>query len=248
VFRKPYSFSSLSILLLEGIPLQDDDILHIHQLPSLSNLNLSSTGITDVGYVSLLRRAHLAATCSRVFHLVALRRTLITLLLRGNPIITNDSLPALLTLSCLHVLGLRGTAVGMSGLRRLARFSEHLHLDVPANCEVYLGSSSHSRGPRICANDGVELHTQYLLSPHPPLVSSPEEAYILDFVSLKRNLSAHASQNSAISTIGGKAALCGRLVELLERRRGDLAVRVMVRRCWSLEDDEISSDKSGRYT
>ncbi|KAI0246286.1 hypothetical protein BJV78DRAFT_1135488, partial [Lactifluus subvellereus] len=195
-FREPYCFSSLSILLLEGIPLQDDDLLYIHHLPNLSKLNLNSTGICDVG----------------VFHLVALRRTLTTLMLRDNPLITNDAVPALLLLSCLQVLGLRGTAVSMTGLRRLTPFSKHLSLDVPTKCELYL----------------VELHTQYLLSPLPPLISHPEEARILELPALKRNLSAHAAHNPAISTMGSKVMLCARLAELLQRRRDDLAVRMMV--------------------
>ncbi|KAH9953917.1 hypothetical protein BGW80DRAFT_1406307 [Lactifluus volemus] len=183
VFRTPFFFRSLSTLLLENIPLQDDDLLYIQQLPNLSSLNLNNTDICNVG----------------VFHLVALRRTLTTLELGGNPLITDDSVSALLLLSHLRVLGLRGTTVTMTGLRRLVPFSKHLHLDVPISCEQYLS----------------ELHTQYMLSPLSSLITRPDEAYDLDLGALKHKLT-----------------LCLRLVELLERRRDDLAVRVMALRRW----------------
>ena len=170
------------------------------------------------------------------------------LILRDNPLITNDAVPALLLLSCLQVLGLRGTTVSMTGLRRLTPFSKHLSLDVPTKCEAYLGSPSLSRSHfiRTCTNKGVELHTQYLLSLVSPLISHPEEARTLELAALRRNLSAHAANNSAISMMGSKTTLCARLVELLQRRRDDLAVRVMVWRYRGREDVEINSDESVR--
>jgi hypothetical protein len=171
------------------------------------------------------------------------------LILRDNPLITNDAVPALLLLLCLQVLGLRGTTVSMTGLRRLTPFSKHLSLDVPTKCEAYLGSPSLSRSRfiRICTNKGgVELHTQYLLSLVSPLISHPEEAHTLELAALRRNLSAHAANNPAISMMGGKTTLRARLVELLQRRRDDLAVRVMVWRYQGREDVEISSDESVR--
>ena len=142
VFRTPFYFKSLSTLLLENIPLKDDDILYIHQLPSLSSLNLNNTDICNVGYVSLLDHPRLGVNSFRVFHLVALRRTLATLELGGNPLVTDDSASALLLLSRLRVLGLRGTTVTMTGLRRLVPFSNHLHLDAPTSCEQYLNGTS----------------------------------------------------------------------------------------------------------
>ncbi|KAF8274634.1 hypothetical protein EI94DRAFT_1561102 [Lactarius quietus] len=108
----------------------------------------------------------------------------------------------------------------MAGLHRLIPFSNHLFLDVPADCEVYLDT----------------LHTQYLLSPLPPLITEPEAASTLERAALRRNLSAHAAYNSAISTIGNKSVLCTQLIALLERRRGDLAVREMVWRSREPED------------
>jgi hypothetical protein len=69
-----------------------------------------------------------------------------------------------------------------------------------------------------------------MLSPLSPLITQPDEAYALDLVALKRNLSAHAAHDRMIRAIGDKRTLCLRLVELLERRRDDLAVRVMVLR------------------
>lgn len=74
----------------------------------------------------------------------------------------------------------------------------------------------------------IALHTQYLLSPLPPLITQPEVVSTLELAALKRNLSAHAAYNSAIRTTGSKSILCTELITLLERRRGDLAVREMV--------------------
>ncbi|KAH9962559.1 hypothetical protein BGW80DRAFT_864324 [Lactifluus volemus] len=104
----------------------------------------------------------------------------------------------------------------MTGLRRLVPFSKHLHLDVPISCEQYLS----------------ELHTQYMLSPLSSLITRPDEAYDLDLGALKRNLLAHAAHDKMIRITGDKLTLCLRLVELLERRRDDLAVRVMALRSW----------------
>ncbi|KAI9454768.1 hypothetical protein BJY52DRAFT_1100378, partial [Lactarius psammicola] len=177
VFRKPHNFHALSILVLENVPLTDDDLLHIHHLPSLEELNLNLYG-------------------RMIFYLVAMRHTLTTLMLRDNRSVTDNALPALF----------------MTGLRRLIPFSDYLVLDVPADCEAYLDT----------------LHTQYLLSPLPPLITQPEAASTLELAALKRNLSAHAAYNSAISTTGSKSVLCGRLFALLERRQGDLGVREMV--------------------
>ena len=80
----------------------------------------------------------------RVFYLVALRHTLTTLKLHGNKSVTDDALPALLLLSRLRKLGLRGTTISMTGLRRLITFSDRLSLAVPADCEAYIDSE-----PRI---------------------------------------------------------------------------------------------------
>jgi hypothetical protein len=82
----------------------------------------------------------------------------------------------------------------------------------------------------------VELHTQYLLSPLPPLITEPEVVSTLERAALKRNLSAHAAYNSTISTTGNKYVLCTQLIDILERRRGDLAVREMVWRSREPED------------
>ncbi|KAH9052289.1 hypothetical protein EDB87DRAFT_1692447 [Lactarius vividus] len=204
VFRKLHNFRALSILVLEDVPLTDDDLLHIHHLPSLEELNLNCTGICDTG----------------IFYLVALRHTLTTLMLRGNRLVTDNALPALLLLSRLRILGLRDTIISMTGLRRLIPFSDYLFLDVPTDCEAYIDT----------------LHTQYLLSPLPPLITQPEVASTLELAALKRNLSAHAAYNSAISTTGNKSILCAQLITLLEKRRGDLAVREMVWRSREPED------------
>ena len=80
---------------------------------------------------------------ARIFYLVSLRHTLTTLTLRGNRSVTDNALPAILLLARLRMLGLRGTIISMTGLRRLIPFSEYLFLDVPVDCEAYLDSGSH---------------------------------------------------------------------------------------------------------
>src|SRR6267378_3257552 len=79
---------------------------------------------------------------ARVFYLVALRHTLTTLMLRGNKSVTDNAISALLLLSRLRTLGLRGTSITMAGLHRLMPFSDNLYLHVPAGCEAYLDSES----------------------------------------------------------------------------------------------------------
>ena len=229
MFRKSQHFHALSILVLEYVPLTDDDLLHIHHLQSLEELNLNYTDVCDTGYAPLCRDLNFIYLLARVFYLVALRHTLTTLKLRGNKSVTDKALPALLLLSHLRVLGLRGTIISMAGLRLLVPFSDRLFLDVPADCEAYLDSESHiSFFAESALTTGVALHTQYLLSPLPPLITEPEVVSTLERAALKRNLSAHAAYNSAICTTGNKSVLCTQLIDILERRQGDLAVREMV--------------------
>lgn len=188
---------------------------------------------------------------SRVFYLVALRHTLTTLKLRGNKSVTDKALPALLLLSHLRVLGLRGTIISMAGLRLLVPFTDHLLLDVPADCEAYLDSESHFFFFFVSAlTTGVALHTQYLLSPLPPLITEPEVVSTLERAALKRNLSAHAAYNSAICTTGNKSVLCTQLIDILERRKGDLAVREMVWRSREPREPEdgLEPEKSAGST
>lgn len=88
-----------------------------------------------------------------IFHLVALRQTLTTLVIIGNPKITNDSIPALTLMDKLRVLCLEDTGVTMVGLRRLAAFISDrfdvtsevgidFSLSVPESCRAYLDGKS----------------------------------------------------------------------------------------------------------
>jgi hypothetical protein len=184
----------------------------------------------------------------RVFYLVALRHTLTTLKLRGNKSVTDDALPALLLFSRLRMLGLRGTTISMTGLRRLIPFSDRLSLDIPADCEAYIDSEPLIPFcPGSTLTTGVALHTQYLLEPLSPLITQPEAASTLECAALKRNLYAHAAYNSTVSTTGNKSVLRAQLVALLERRRGDLAAREMVWRSREPEDG-VELEKSGGDT
>ncbi|KAI0064939.1 hypothetical protein BV25DRAFT_210514 [Artomyces pyxidatus] len=212
VLGSPGSFRALTFLLLDNVPLENRDILHIHHLPMLAGLNLCNTGIGD----------------EAVFHLVALRPTLTTLLLHDNPAITDDATPALSLLNNLALLYLRGTSITMIGLRRLASSlaDSIFEVDIPVECQYYLDN----------------LHTHYLPSPAPPLVTSPSRCASLTIAALKRNLQAHAAYNADIVIAGGKAQLCARLEQLLTTRAGDLAVREMVRRSRQGDKDDRDDD------
>lgn len=80
---------------------------------------------------------------------MALRQTLTTLVVNGNPKITDDSIPAVTLMDKLRVLCLEDTGVTMVGLRRLAAFISDrfvmtgeveidFSLSVPQSCREYL--------------------------------------------------------------------------------------------------------------
>lgn len=88
-----------------------------------------------------------------MFHLVALRPTLTTLLINGNPGISDDAIPALILMDKLWVLGLEDTSVTMVGLRRLTtsvfnrctladKAGIDFSLSVPEGCNAYLDGKS----------------------------------------------------------------------------------------------------------
>ncbi|KAI0050534.1 hypothetical protein FA95DRAFT_606060, partial [Auriscalpium vulgare] len=182
--------------------LWNSDLVYIHHLPSLAELNLNNTGIGD----------------EAAFHLVALRESLTMLVLSNNPMITDDAAPALALLNELGLLHLSGTGITMAGLRRLAdAFSSsaeagNFQIAIPADCEDYMDN----------------LHTCYLLSPAAPLITAVTACASLSVSALKRNLQAHAAYNPDISVTGSKAEMCARLESLLVQRAGDLAVRNML--------------------
>ncbi|THH08190.1 hypothetical protein EW146_g9071 [Bondarzewia mesenterica] len=206
VFQTARAFQNLTYLALDSAPLQDRDILCIQNLPKLATLELSSTGIGN----------------EAVFLLVALKPTLTQLYLDDNPMIDNDSIPALTMLNKLTILALYGTSIAMAGLRRLATAiqtrGQDLCLTIPEECTQSL----------------LDMPGKYIIDIQPPLITDPTACAQLTLSALKRNLTEHAVINPNIETTGTKAQLRKALENLLKERRGDLMVKQLA---WKDEDD-----------
>lgn len=147
----------------------------------------------------------------------------------------------------LRFLSLIDTGIGMPGIRRLALHVREAHrridMIMPNKCEEYLHSTFSFLPPGLLANWFASgLSSQYVIQPEPPLVVDPEACTSLSAASLRRNLAAHAAQNSAIVTGGTKAEMAERLTALLQRREADCAVRAML---WGEDDqnDHSSADE-----
>jgi hypothetical protein len=184
-----------------------------------------------------------------VFHLVALRRTLLYLHLEDNPDITDDAVPALLMLRKLYFLSLIDTGLTMRGMRTLARvlYAERRPIDivVPLICEDYVHStwSITATWPRafLYALTFVEMHTRYAVELPSGCVTSPSKCAELSTSHLRANLQIHAVKNPSIVVGGTKVEMCARLKEILERRKEDLCVKAML---WGKNKEE-SMDEDG---
>ncbi|KAK7055930.1 hypothetical protein R3P38DRAFT_2682467 [Favolaschia claudopus] len=200
VFSKPHSFLFLTELSFSGTRVQDADIVHIHHLPRLVTLCLNNTGIGN----------------EAVFNLLALKRSLLQLSIAINPHIDDDAIPAIIMLAKLSFLTILDTAIDMPGIRRLAQTiydeSRIIDIEVPSACEHYVKN----------------LESHYLVDPKPPLIDNPDIVPELSAAALKRNLAAHAVQNSSIVAAGTKPELALRLKTLLQTRKADLLVREML--------------------
>ncbi|KAF7311901.1 hypothetical protein MIND_00201400 [Mycena indigotica] len=200
VFSKPNGFFFLSELSFNGTPVQDIDLVHIHHLPRLVTLLLNNTGIRN----------------EAIFHIVALRRSLLQLSIATNPHIDDEAIPALILLSKLSFLTILDTSIDMPGLRRLAKVVQDerrmIDIEVPTSCESYI--------------DALSLN--YLADIAPPLISLPSLVNDLSAAALKRNLSAHAAHNASIVACGTKQEMAARLKTILETREMDLMVREML--------------------
>ncbi|PPQ84013.1 hypothetical protein CVT25_000559 [Psilocybe cyanescens] len=200
IFSYADSFRSLTELSFAGIRIQNEDLQHIHHLPSLSVLRLNETGIGNEG----------------VFLLVSLKRTLTKLFLTANYDITNDAVPAILFLINLSFLSILDTGIDMIGLRRLAKHMDEedhvMDIEIPFTCEAYV--------------DNVTSH--YLINPLPPLITNPHICGHLLSAALKRNLEAHAAYNPSIVTSGTRPEMLERLSKILEIRQLDLLVLGML--------------------
>ncbi|KAF8650024.1 hypothetical protein AX16_005462 [Volvariella volvacea WC 439] len=201
VFGKPNSFLFLSKLNMSGTPLQDYDLKHIHHLPRLSALLLSSTGIGNEG----------------VFHLVSLKRSLTRLSLSKNPMINNDAVPALVLMIKLSYLSIEVTGIDILGLRPLCRsvltHSRSLTVLLPQACERYI----------------LGIGNNYLVNPAPPLITNPDLCTQLSIAALERNLVAHAGVNPSIITTGSRQEMIERLYRILKTRQEDVVVQAVIR-------------------
>ncbi|KAJ7111202.1 hypothetical protein C8R43DRAFT_1041770 [Mycena crocata] len=200
VFSKPNSFLFLSELSFSGTRIHDIDLVHIHHLPRLATLLLNNTGIGN----------------EAIYHLVALKRSLLQLSIATNPHIDDDAIPAIILLSKLSFLTILDTSIDMPGVRRLAQiiFDENrvIDIEIPSACERYVD----------------HLNERYLVDPAPPLIDNPEVVPELSVAALKRNLTAHAAFNPTIIAVGTKVEMTDRLKRILETRQMDLLVREMI--------------------
>ena len=83
----------------------------------------------------------------------------------------------------------------------------------------------------------VDIHTKYLLEPHPPLVINENICNRLTARALKCNLEAHANCNPAILASGTHAEMVQRLMGILKTRRQDRLVIEMIQSQEKLEGE-----------
>lgn len=167
----------------------------------------------------------------KVMHLIALRQNLVHLELSWNDRISDDSMPTLCKFTKLAFLSLKGTAVTMKGLRKLACSAKErekkLSIILPTECEDYICSKL-TDGPIF--STGLFIfhtgqHEMYEVNLASPLIYDPDACPALSKSALVDNLATHASRNPEISVEGTKPELEKRLRKVLDRRKKDLVVR-----------------------
>ncbi|KAF7965926.1 hypothetical protein HWV62_14438 [Athelia sp. TMB] len=200
VFSKPNSFLFISELIFSGTPIHDFDLIHIHHLPRLARLALDDTEIGN----------------EAMFLLVPLKRSLLDLTVAGNPRIDDNAIPPIMSLNRISYLSIVDTAIGMEGLRMLARtiHSEDraIEIAIPVLCEFYIDN----------------MDSKYMIEPKAPLIVDPTACAALSVAALKRNLSGHAAFNPDIVSSGTKLELVERLKKILETRQIDMVIRDML--------------------
>ena len=167
--------------------------------------------------------------------MVSLKQTLTQLSLAKNPDIDDDAVPAILLLSKLSFLSIFDTSIEMIGLRRLAEtiFEDNrtMDIEIPLVCEAYIDSRCFRL---VCVYISVgltfriDIHSQYLTFPLPPLITSPQASAQLSLAALKRNLEAHAACNPSILAAGTRPEMVQRLSEILKIRKSDMLVKDML--------------------
>ncbi|KAJ7629683.1 hypothetical protein DFH06DRAFT_1439985, partial [Mycena polygramma] len=149
----------------------DIDLVHIHHLPRFVTLLLNNTGIGN----------------EAIFHLVALKRSLLQLPIATTPQIDDDAVPALLMLCKLSFLPILDTGIALPGLRRLTQtvYDERrvIDIEIPFACETYVDN----------------LSSRYLLNSVPPLIEHATVVPEFSAAALKRNLAEHAACNPAVA-------------------------------------------------
>ena len=213
VFFTQHTFTKLTTLTLSSVPLDVDSIAHLRLLPSLSSLDISSTGIDN--------RA--------ISNLVCHRRTLSALNLSNNPSVTDDARVPLIALSALAHLHLRGTSFTMPGLRRLVTDLESRY---PLPISSLNAPTQHRKMVRLvtiptACLDALNNPTGYalIIPKEQGYVENARYVDVLDIKMLKKNLELHQRVNRGLSLVGGKIELIYRLREVLEKRAGDGRLR-----------------------
>jgi hypothetical protein len=153
--------------------------------------------------------------------------------LAKNPNIDNEAVPAILLLSNLSFLSIFDTSIEMIGLRRLAKtiFEDNrtVNVEIPFVCEAYIDSTCFGWYLYISrANFRIDIHSQYLAFPLPPLITDPQASAQLSLAALTRNLEAHAACNPSILAAGTRPEMVQRLSEILKIRKLDMLVKDML--------------------
>ncbi|KAF8422838.1 hypothetical protein BGX38DRAFT_384545 [Terfezia claveryi] len=208
------TFTTLTDLILAGLPLKASDICNLSLLQNVTSLDLTNTGL-DIGGVSAL---------------VYLRNTLRTLNLTGNIRVDDKARNPLRLISALTKLYLEGTAFTMDGLRKLVKESKR-RLSLPSN-DPQVGSADE---PIHLASIPIACVTYFLSPPQYALYIPKDQAYITDpegvdesklaIRALERNLELHAKVDLLIPVRGMKMELVYCLRDLLYRRSLDGLVK-----------------------
>ena len=72
------------------------------------------------------------------------------------------------------------------------------------------------------------MHTKYIVSPDPPLVTDPQAVQGLSTPEIIENLIAHSTINPAIPAEGPRLLLIKQLEEILRTREADLQARHLI--------------------
>ncbi|KAF8213210.1 hypothetical protein K438DRAFT_2158438, partial [Mycena galopus ATCC 62051] len=199
-FSTTKGFVYLTVLSLNHSKVEARDLADLKHLPSLQTLSLNETGIGN----------------DSVFSIVKFAPHILHLCIAFNPDISNDVVPALLSLLNLNFLTIVDTSVDMIGIRSLGASmraeSRFIDVEIPHSCVDYLDA----------------LKSKYAVNIQRPLIDDPKKVDGLKTAALQRNLAAHGKCNSAILATGTKVEMAKHLKALLEMRKADMLVRELL--------------------